>query len=103
MFSELLFYIFNVIIYYTTETGGTTEMPSLTDILVFLTGSDVIPPLGFKDIVPKIIFSDDCCLPSVSTCAMTLKIPLDFPNEQEEFNSKMGYCILNSQGYFGQP
>ena len=34
---------------------------------------------------------------------MTPKIPIDFPNEQEEFNSKMGYCILNSQGYFGQP
>ena len=39
--------------------------------MTFLTGTDVIPPLGF-DVEPTIVFTDEQSYPTVSTCGLTL-------------------------------
>ena len=48
--------------------------PTLSDVMVFLTGCDIVPPLGYGDTSPTVIFSDTGVLPTVSTCS-------DFPKE----------------------
>lgn len=60
-----------------TEHGDSA--PTLTDVMVFLTGCDVPPPLGFGDVEPSVTFSSALSLPTVSTCSLTLTLPLDFP------------------------
>ena len=55
--------------------------PTLQDIMVFLTDCDCIPPLGFGLAEPSITFSMDAVLPTVSTCSLTLRFPLNFPTK----------------------
>lgn len=81
------------------EDGDT---PTLKDVMTFLTGSDSVPPLGFGDVQPTIRFDPDILLPTVSTCALTLCFPLNFPTEFDKFKEKMDFAILGSQGFFGQ-
>ena len=69
--------------------------------MVFLTGCDCVPPLGFGDVTPSILFSDDGVLPTVSTCSMTLHFPRTFPTDIEHFKDKMEFAILGSQVFFG--
>lgn len=81
-----------------TEHGDSA--PTLTDIMVFLTGCDAPPPLGFGDVEPSIAFSSVLSLPTVSTCSLTLPLPLDFPTDFASFKEKMDFAILGSQGFF---
>ena len=69
--------------------------------MVFLTGCNTIPPLGFGDADPIIIFSDTGVLPCVSTCCLSLTFPRSFPTELEKFKETMNLAILGSQGFFG--
>ena len=69
--------------------------------MVFLTGCDSVPPLGFGDVTPEIQFSDDAALPTVSTCSLTFSLPRNFPTEFEQFKEKMELAVLGSQGFFG--
>ena len=41
--------------------------PTLKDVMVFLTGCDSVPPLGW-DCPASIEFTDDVGLPEISTC-----------------------------------
>ena len=50
---------------------------TLKDVMLFLTGCDCVPPLGFGDVDPCILFSKDVVLPTVSTCSLTLKDKMD--------------------------
>lgn len=75
--------------------------PSLKDVMVFLTGCDSVPPLGFGDVEPSVHFSGDNVLPTVSTCSLTLRFPLSFPTIFEKFKENMDFAILGSQGFFG--
>lgn len=64
------------------------ELP-LTDILVFWTGADTVPPCGFESSLNVAFFSQDAStgrltqeppsrrLPSSSTCSLTLSLPRD--------------------------
>ncbi len=72
----------------------------MKDILSFLTGCDSIPPIGFGDNIPKIIFTDDK-LPTVSTCSLTFRLPLSLPHDFIQFKEAMDLAILGSQGFFG--
>ena len=83
----------------TGESGQ--SCPTMKDIMVFLTGCDTIPPLGFSDAAPAILFSDVGVLPTVSTCCLTLTFPRSFPTEFHVFKEKMNLAILGSQGFFG--
>ena len=80
---------------------GDQSSPTLRDVMVFLTGSDCVPPLGFGDVTPSILFTDDAVLPTVSTCSLTLRFPRTFLSEFEQFKEKMDFVILGSQGFFG--
>ena len=74
--------------------------PNLKDVMVFLTGCDCLPPLGFADASPTIVFSDDAVLPTVSTCSLTFNIPRNIPTEFDTFKEKMDFSILRSRGFF---
>ena len=77
------------------------KSPTLKDVMVFLTGCDSTPPLGFGDVTPTVGFTDDNVLPRVSTCALTLTLPRNFPTNFDKFKEKMNFSILGSQGFFG--
>lgn len=87
-----------IYVYY-IATGQSS--PNLRDVMVFLTGCDCVPPLGFGDVKPGILFSDDAVLPTVSTCSLTLRFPRNFPTDFQQFKEKMDFVILGSQGFFG--
>lgn len=92
-------YITNLCTHAEKEGQGT---PTLKDVLTFLTGSDSIPPLGFGGVEPCIRFDPDAVLPTASTCALMLCIPLNFPTDFDDFKEKMDLAILGSQGFFGK-
>ena len=73
----------------------------MRDLTVFLTGCSSIPPLGFGDVKPSIVFTSDRPLPTVSTCSLTLYFPLTFPCNFDQFKEKMDFAVLGSQGFFG--
>ena len=75
--------------------------PTLQDVMVFLTGCHSVPPMGFGDVSPAIMFSDDAVLPTVYTCSLTLTLPRNFPTDFHSFKDKMDFSILGSQGFFG--
>ena len=69
--------------------------------MVFLTGADSVPPLGFGEVSPAIEFTAEDVLPTVSTCSLTMCFPLSFPTDYNQFKNKMDFVILGSQGFFG--
>ena len=87
------------IVFYWYEYVLECDNVSVGDILKFLSGSSRIPATGF-DTTPKIRFTDEDCLPTVSTCDMSITFPrkmglLNF----EEFKNKLDFCILGSYGF----
>ena len=74
---------------------------SPTQILAFVTGAFKIPPMGFPT-RPTITFITDksLFLPTASTCALSLKLPLSLVS-YESFKENMTMAILNTIG-FGQ-
>ena len=99
----ILIYIKSVIIYYkfVSLKRWPKSSPNLKDVLVFLTGCDVVPPLGFGNVSSSVQFSEAAQLPLVSTCALTLTFPISFPTDPSNFKEKMEFSILGSQGFFG--
>ena len=70
--------------------------------MIFLTGCDSVPPLGYgHNVKPSICFidADAGALPSISTCSLTFKLPINFPSGQLQFKEKMDFAVLGSQGY----
>ena len=61
---------------------------SLEDVLVFITGASVPPPMGFET-TPTIEFADGN-LPKANTCATTLHLPIVY-EEYEVFKEKNGF------------
>ena len=72
----------------------------LHHVLQFATGADVVPPMGF-DRDPEICFSGELTdkelrLPSASTCAPTLYLPLVL-SDPDVFCEKMDTAIIGGQ------
>ena len=80
---------------------GDQASPTLEDIMVFLTGLDSVPPLGFGDIIGTVEFTREDRLPTVSTCSLVLRFPISFPQDFDSFKEKMNFVVLGSQGFFG--
>ena len=78
---------------YTDEGSDIT----LQDLLLFLTGTDTIPPMGFESKI-TVLFTDDKCLPSVNTCALKMYLPLT-PRDEEEFDEMFRLSIVGSVGF----
>ena len=69
--------------------------------MVFLTGCDIVPPLGSGSARPSIIVVDKEMLPKVSTCSLCLTLPLNLTVTFDKFKEKMDFTILGSQVFFG--
>ena len=94
--------VVNVCFISTEQRQQSRGSPTLQDVMVFLTGCDSVPPLGFGDSTSSIHFSESGEWPTASTCALSLTFPLNFPTDTELFKEKMDFSILGSQGFFGQ-
>ncbi len=73
----------------------------ISDVLVFVTGCENIPPLGFSP-KPTIVFDHDCGQRkiSVNTSINRLTFPVsDVLLQYENFKEDIIFCILNSQGF----
>lgn len=83
-----------------TDVEGLT----LANLLVFGTGADVVPPLGF-DPPPSIEFlhyqkeldSYQAPYPKANTCSMVLRLPI--VDSYDQFKQNMVFGIRNSQGF----
>uniref|UniRef100_A0AAZ1XAV6 HECT domain-containing protein n=1 Tax=Oreochromis aureus TaxID=47969 RepID=A0AAZ1XAV6_OREAU len=69
---------------------------SLEDILVFCTGCDSIPALGFS-LKPSLEFVTNCRFPVANTCENILRIPVHAV--YTTFKSDMDFAIRNSPGF----
>ncbi len=75
------------------------QQPELTleDILIFFSGSEEVPPLGFVP-SPTISFNNTSIYPKASTCAFTLILPTKYDNYME-FKDKTIFGIKNNGGF----
>ena len=74
--------------------------PTLSDVIVFLTGCDCVPPLGFSDVSPAVMFSDDTgALPSVDLQPDT-DIANDLSNRYPVVQGEDGLCNSWISGLF---
>ena len=72
-------------IIYDCNFSGECEM-KLSDIMTFLTGSRTVPPSGLVNKL-TVVFKQWCtnlpktclCKPSMSTCSLTLTLPVHYP------------------------
>ncbi len=72
---------------------------SLEDVLQFLTGSRLIPAVGFETNL-SISFTDVEQLPTVSICTSCLTLPRSYADLYlKKFAEKMDSCILESFGF----
>ena len=84
---------------YSIDGTTDTRQLKLEDVLVFATGSNCPPPLGFEKKV-TIEFDSRGQYPTTSTCGLTLSLPTRY-DLYEEFKSAMIEGIVSGFG-FGQ-
>lgn len=77
---------------------GEQGSPSLKDIMIFLTGCESIPPLGFG-INPTIEFTDEEQFPISSTCSLNLIFSRKMKTSFTGFKEVMDLTILGSDGF----
>ena len=82
----------------TVENGAQATL-SLEDILAFATGATSFPVLGFEQQGTITFLHDGGMLPTASTCALQLCLPVHRDNEV--FKAKMTFGIFNAHGFFG--
>ena len=71
------------------------------DVLAFITGCPVIPPMGFPTVLQiKFIADKEKRLPTASTCGLHINLPLAL-QEYEDFKAQMNFALSNTIG-FGQ-
>ncbi|KAB0803118.1 hypothetical protein PPYR_00088 [Photinus pyralis] len=72
---------------------------SVTDVMVFATGADHIPPLGFRT-KPQIEFlhGDSSIYPKANTCSLTLQLPVAH-TKYEEFTNALNFSIANCNSF----
>ncbi|XP_031333806.1 uncharacterized protein LOC116176150 [Photinus pyralis] len=73
---------------------------TLADILIFATGADCVPPLGFP-IVPKIMFlhgENSGKYPLANTCALNLKIPT-IHKRYDDFKANLDFAFGNCKSF----
>ena len=86
--------------FYFTEPDDDPNHLTLEEILIFFTGSDKIPPLGFIP-SPSIAFNNDNDYPTSSTCALSLILPTKYC-DYSTFKEKVTFGFQNHGG-FGLP
>ena len=73
---------------------------SLRDVLVFFTGADTVPVLGYER-QPKLVFLEGPAerLPTASTCDLHLRIPTAHGDNLSAFKDWMELGILGNCGF----
>ena len=81
--------------------GDSACQLSISTILVFITGADSIPPLGFERQPTIVVDHDDVTgqYPRASTCDMRLIISVGLQGPYDRFCDKMAFAILNCHGF----
>ncbi len=75
---------------------------SLEDILVFFSGTDRVPPLGF-DVHPSVTFLYDKKLKfaTASTCSLQLRLPTCQVDNYSKFKEDMILSLKGNDGFGG--
>ena len=74
---------------------------SLEDVLVFFSGSDRIPPMGFdRHPTPHFLHEAKEVLPTASTCDIQLRIPTCH-TEYDQFREYMVLGMKSNDGFGG--
>ena len=77
--------------------GGKVSV-TLEDFLVFVTGTNRIPPTGFH-LGLTLNFNNTHVYPSASTCALTLTLPTKYYDNYSLFKEKILYGLENHGGF----
>lgn len=80
---------------------GEADGLTLEDLLVFITGADSVPPLGFQQLISVQFYDFTGNVhrgPWSSTCALTLHLPRGVEDPQE-FNKLMKESLLECHGF----
>ena len=80
---------------------GERDGLALEDLLVFITGSDTVPPLGFDHVITVEFYDvtgNDRRRPWSSTCGFTFHLPRGI-EEPQEFNALMKEALLGCHGF----
>ena len=84
------------------DPDGEDFFIGLGTVLIFTTGADHEPPMGFGNgCTPEIRFELENRLPHASTCGPTLYLPLHM-SDPDKFCEQMDFAICNAHGY-GKP
>lgn len=73
----------------TTAGDGTCN---LDEVLIFCTGSDCVPPVGFHKKIDVIFLESEEILPTASTCSLEFRIPICH-KDSSTFNEKMELAL----------
>jgi hypothetical protein len=72
----------------------------VSDVLVFFTGADVVPPMGFEK-KPKVTFlPEDATLCTASTCDLQLRLPTRY-RTYKSFRAAILMSIIDNNGFGG--
>ena len=75
---------------------------SLADVLVFTSGADHIPLLGFqKPPILTFVHNKTRVLPTASTCDVELRLPTVHGGNYEKFKEMMVMAICGHNGFGG--
>ena len=75
---------------------------SLEDIIIFFSGADGIPPLGFNHSPSLHFLETDAVFPTSSTCSLQLRLPTQY-NTYETFKDAMKEVLFGNGGRDGGP
>ncbi|XP_028412537.1 G2/M phase-specific E3 ubiquitin-protein ligase-like [Dendronephthya gigantea] len=78
---------------YLQDCGDGEAQATLEDVLIFSTGANSPPPIGFDE-EPKIAFTEEK-YPKANTCVHLLYLPT-IHNSFEDFKETIDFAILNS-------
>lgn len=84
---------------YTYYIDGDLEC-SLEDILIFFSGTDRVPPLGFH-VQPTLAFNHGARLATASTCDLQLRIPTSHGISYPNFKEAIILSIKGNDGFGG--
>lgn len=75
---------------------------TIGDVLVFFTGTNRVPPLGFEK-APTVSFLDqDAIFATASTCDVRLRLPTKYGDDLEGFKQALIMSVKDNDG-FGAP
>ena len=98
----LIFFHIDGRLIHNEDPDGEDFFIDLGSVLIFTTGADHVPPVGFGvSCSPEIRFEKENRLPHASTCGPTLYLPLRM-DDPDKFSQQMDFAICNAHGY-GKP